>query len=125
MNILDERYPIYLQIVNDIKKKIAKGEISPGEKLASVRETAATYGVNPNTIQRVYQELEREGVINTKRGMGSFATDDEDLIKNIKESMAKELINNFLNEMNGLGYAYKDILKMVETFCREEIKADE
>ncbi|TZE82573.1 GntR family transcriptional regulator [Calorimonas adulescens] len=125
MNSLDEHYPIYLQIMNDIKKKIAKGEISPGERLASVRDMAIVYTVNPNTMQRVYQELEREGVINTKRGMGSFVTEDEGRVRNIRDSMARELIENFIKEMNGLGFAYKEIASMIEIYCREEMGTNE
>ncbi|MDI6618050.1 MAG: hypothetical protein QME45_05150 [Clostridiales bacterium] len=78
-----------------------------------------------NTMQRVYQELEREGVINTKRGMGSFATEDESRVRNIRDSMARELIENFIKEMNGLGFAYKEIASMIEIYCREEMGTNE
>jgi transcriptional regulator, GntR family len=86
---------------------------------------AIVYTVNPNTMQRVYQELEREGVINTKRGMGSFVTEDEGRVRNIRDSMARELIENFIKEMNGLGFAYKEIASMIEIYCREEMGTNE
>lgn len=72
MNDFDATIPIYLQIMNDIKRDIVTGRLGQGAKLPSVRECAEANTVNPNTVQRAYQELEREGVSETRRGMGTF-----------------------------------------------------
>jgi GntR family transcriptional regulator len=69
--------PIYQQVVHQVKEAILKGVLAPGERLPSVRELATTLIINPNTIQKAYQELERQGVIITVRGRGSFV--DENL----------------------------------------------
>ena len=64
--------PIYAQIIDDIREKIALGVLEPGEKLPSVRELAAELAINPNTIQRSYRALELEGWIATVPGKGCF-----------------------------------------------------
>ncbi len=64
--------PIYQQIVDNVKESILKGLIEPGEKLPSVRELAKILTLNPNTIQKAYQELERQKVIVTLRGKGGL-----------------------------------------------------
>ena len=63
--------PIYLQVANLIKRDIVTGKRELGEKLPSVRELAVSYTINPNTVSRVYKELETEGVCFTRRGMRS------------------------------------------------------
>ena len=64
--------PIYLQAANSIKQDIVTGKLSPGARLPSVRDLAVEYTINPNTVSRVYKELEMEGVCFTRRGMGTF-----------------------------------------------------
>ena len=72
----DPNAPIYLQIIGEIKKRSVRGVYSPGSKLPSVRDMAKAMGVNPNTMARAYAELEREGFVFTRRGQGSFVTED-------------------------------------------------
>ena len=69
-------YPIYLQIADDIKRKIVVGELHPGDKLPSNIDLALQYEVNPNTAVRIYKELEQESIFFTKRGIGTFLTED-------------------------------------------------
>src|SRR5690625_984236 len=87
--------PIYIQIADHIVYQIVRGEIGIGEKLPSVREMAIQSGVNPNTIQRTYRELERIGIAKTKRGQGTFVKEEEELIENLKAQLQKEVINDF------------------------------
>ena len=70
--------PIYLQLADRINRQIVSKELKAGEKLHSVRDMAIYYNVNPNTIQRTYSELEREGILETRRGQGTFVTEQED-----------------------------------------------
>jgi GntR family transcriptional regulator len=67
--------PIYLQIVGEIRAAIDAGVFRPGEMLPSLRVLAADLRVNPNTVQRAYDELEREGVVVPRRGVGLFVAD--------------------------------------------------
>ncbi|MDY3118925.1 MAG: GntR family transcriptional regulator [Peptoniphilus sp.] len=76
----DGNRPIYLQLYETVRKQIASGELLPGEKLESVRNLAKVYGVNPNTVQRALQELEREALIETDRTRGKFVTENKDTI---------------------------------------------
>lgn len=101
--------PIYLQIIDDIKKKIAKGQWIPGERLQSVRELAVFLKVNPNTVQRALSELEKEGLLYTERTSGRFVTNDEKLLKNLKKEMAEQLRNDYINGMKELGFTDEEI----------------
>jgi GntR family transcriptional regulator len=67
--------PIYLQILQQVKHRVATGALRTGEQLPSVRELAAHLRVNPNTVAKAYTELEREGVVETRRGSGTFVAD--------------------------------------------------
>lgn len=64
--------PIYVQIVEGVRHAVVRGVYRAGEALPSVRELAVTLGVNPNTVQRAYESLEREGLIASRRGLGMF-----------------------------------------------------
>ena len=64
--------PIYLQLIEQVKRSVALGVLSPGEQLPTVKQLATDLTINPNTVARVYRELERDGVIETSPGRGSF-----------------------------------------------------
>ncbi|MDW7651853.1 MAG: GntR family transcriptional regulator [Bacillota bacterium] len=64
--------PIYIQLIEQIKKAVASGQLNPGEQLPSVRELALQLTINPNTVSKAYQELERQGTIQSARGLGTF-----------------------------------------------------
>lgn len=106
--------PIYIQIMNYIKKLLAKEELKSGDKIISVRDMSEKFKVNPNTVQRAYSELERENITFTKRGMGTFVTEDENIILNLKKELSDEIINSFLYNMNELGFNEKEILNIVK-----------
>ena len=96
--------PIYLQIMNQVKAQIAAGILKPGEKIAPVRELAMEAGVNPNTMQKALAELEREGVLYSKRTAGRFVADSEGNTGSLQEQMAQEQMDNYLSAMQQLGY---------------------
>ena len=103
-----------------MKKKIITGEINGGDKLPSVRELSTKLRVNPNTIQRTYQELERENLVFTQRGMGTFVTEDKQIVKNLKKDMASDIIESFISEMKGLGFSYDEIAEVVKDRTKKE-----
>ncbi len=117
----DTRIPIYLQIIEKIKKEIILGERSKGDKLPSVRSMAEELQVNVNTVQRVYQELEREGITFTQRGKGSFITEDDEKINTIKKDMANELLENFITGMKELGYSNEKVLDCIHEYIKEDL----
>ncbi|MWV46981.1 GntR family transcriptional regulator [Paenibacillus sp. HJL G12] len=116
----DNNLPIYLQIMNYIKRQIVSGLLQPGDKIPSVRELAADLQINPNTIQRTFQELEREEVVETKRGLGRYVTSEESKIMAIKKEMAGELLHQFIHGMQELGFKNQDIV----TIVKEAVAAD-
>lgn len=117
-----DNLPIYIQIMNLIKSKIVSEEICGGDKLPSVRELSKDLKVNPNTVQRTYQELEREGFVFTQRGMGTFVTQDKDAIKKLKKVMATDIVNSFLAEMKKLGFTPSEIMDIISEWIEEEIE---
>lgn len=106
--------PIYLQVLNDLKKKLVTSQISLGDKLPSVRDLALNYQINPNTASRVYTELEREGLCFTKRGMGTFVTEDSEQIRKLKSTMALDLIQTFMEGMKHLGYTSEEAIQILQ-----------
>ncbi len=105
----DDR-PIYSQLVEQIKIKIISGEWELGSRLSSVRELAEQAGVNPNTMQRALAELERDGLVHSKRTSGRFVTEDEDMIKGVREAVAAENIAAFMESMKRLGFTESEIM---------------
>lgn len=115
----DDNLPIYIQIIEYIKRQIITLELKEGDKLPSVRELSQELKVNPNTVQRSYQELERENLVFTQRGMGTFVTEDVKIIKALKVDMASTIVTGFINEMRSLGFALKEIVDLVEISGKE------
>jgi GntR family transcriptional regulator len=105
--------PIYLQIMDVIKKDVVTGVLAHGERVESVRALSEKFGVNLNTMQRACSELEREGVINTQRGVGSFVTDDDNIIRAVKEQMCGGIVMDFVNGMRGIGFTNREIMDIV------------
>ncbi len=118
----DEKIPIYLQIMKAIKQEIATANLKAGDKLPSVREMAEILKVNSNTVQRAYQELEREQITYTQRGMGTFITNDVQKLKSLKKEMAMELVTSFVNEIKNLGFNMDEIIEIVKESLEREVK---
>ncbi|AIQ68681.1 MULTISPECIES: GntR family transcriptional regulator [Paenibacillus] len=109
----DNNQPIYLQIMNYMKGEIVTGKLKPGDKIPSVRELAAELQINPNTVQRTFQELERETIVETRRGMGRYVTGNEQTILTIKKEMAQDVLDRFIRGMQELGFQSEEILAAV------------
>lgn len=112
--------PIYLQVMTSIKRDIITGRLRLGEKMPSVRELAVQYTINPNTAGRVYKELENEGICFTRRGMGTFVTEDEHRAAQMKEEMAQELVSQFLEGMQRLGIPKREAVSLIERYEKTE-----
>ncbi len=107
--------PIYLQVIERIKQDIVSGKFKPGEKMPSSREYSNELGINFNTVARVYKELEMEEIVFTKRGLGTFITESDKQIEELRYTMAKNRITSFIEGMKQLGYTKKDMIKFIET----------
>ena len=109
----DNNLPIYIQIMDHIKRQVIIGELKEGDKLSSVREMASQLKVNPNTVQRSYGELERENLVFTQRGMGTFLTEDKEEIDSLKKEMANNFIDSFMGDMKAIGFDKKEIIELL------------
>ncbi len=107
--------PIYTQLLEQIELKIISGEYEAGDRLASVRDLASEAAVNPNTMQRALAELERLGLVYSQRTSGRMVTKDKELICRIKEEIAMQHIDEFLETMKKLGYTKEEILRLMES----------
>lgn len=109
--IFDNERPIYIQLVEIIRIEIVSGKFKKGQRMPSVRELALIMKVNPNTMQKALAELENEQLIYTERTNGKYVTEDEELIEKIKRKLAKEIIDNYLNNMKKIGIDYNSAVK--------------
>ena len=108
------RQPIYEQLYNGIVRLSALGAMLPGEQLPSVRSLAQELGVNPNTVQKAYQLLERDGLIVSAPGKGSFLADQGDKL-NEKRLKAKETLKQAVTDALASGMSGEEIRSSVET----------
>lgn len=104
--------PIYMQLAEELCRRICKGHLKAGDKLPSVREAAQGLGVNPNTIQRTYADLEKEGLIERRRGLGSYVTINNERIKDLKRKMVNQQIELFLHSMRDIGLQDQEIISI-------------
>ena len=109
----NESQPIYLQVVLQIKKEIVTGKKKNGEKLKSGRDLALEYHINPKTAARVYQTLEAEGVAFTKRGLGTFVTEDTAVNVSLRKELAADFIARFKKDMSELGYTEDEMRALI------------
>ena len=117
-NFNDDR-PIYLQLMEQIQLRIISGVYKVGEKLPSVRDMASDASVNPNTMQKALTELERTGLVFSQRTIGRFITEDSNMIKGIRNDLAKDQIQKFLYNMEKIGYSKQETINLLEILSKE------
>lgn len=112
--------PMYQQIVDDIKERIARGVLTPASRLPSIRELAMDLTINPNTIAKAYQELEREGVIEVVRGKGTFVSQPTGApVHTAAWTTVRELLTKALVEAHHTGLAVADVARELERLIGE------
>lgn len=97
-----------------IQYQIVAGRYQPGERLPSVRDLASEAGVNPNTMQRAFAELERNGLVMAQRTSGRVVTENMEMISEVRNKLAREQIREFIDKMKKLGFEKKEILSLLE-----------
>jgi DNA-binding transcriptional regulator YhcF (GntR family) len=117
--VFDENRPIYMQIMDLIKKQMISKEFMPGEKLPSVRDMSKQLEVNPNTVQRAYLEMEREMLVYTKRGQGTFIVDEPEVVSKLRQEMVLDRVATFVREMEEFGFSHDELLKIIEKHLTE------
>ena len=120
----DSNIPIYIQVMDYIKKEIVSGRLKPGDKVDSVRDLAMRFGVNPNTVQRSLAELEREGLLKSERTVGRFISENEELISLTREQMAFSCVSRYVREMRTLGFNGEQVLEQTRYYVKEKMNDD-
>ncbi|MCR5457284.1 MAG: GntR family transcriptional regulator [Clostridiales bacterium] len=112
--------PIFMQLVDKITLDILTGKYSSGDRLPTVREISLDAGVNPNTVQRALSEAETTGLVEIRRGDGSYVTSDQSIINEAREKKVAELTNRFVSSLRSFGLSDSDM----ETIVKESIKKE-
>jgi GntR family transcriptional regulator len=113
------RVPIYRQLMDQIRQASARGRLRPGSRLPSVRVLSRELVVNPNTVARAYTELEREGVLNTRQGLGVFVAEPQaELSAAARRERLQAALDRFLTEAVHLGFSADDVLSAVSKRIR-------
>lgn len=106
---IDFSQPLYEQILAQMRSLIAKGVIGLGDKIPSVRDMAHDLKINPNTVMHAYQELERDGLTEKRRGQGTFVTASQVQIQHFKNQFAENYTRDYLSNMRNLGFNQVEI----------------
>lgn len=118
--VFDNNIPLYLQVIDIIKKQIISGIYQPGQQLESVRALAGEYEINPNTIQRALQELENQGLVFSQRTRGRFVIDNMESIKEERYKMSQVLIKESIEALYTLGFDKEEIVEAYRKILFEE-----
>ena len=110
----DSGIPIWLQLRNRLIYLITSGYYETGDKLPTVREMAVDLGINYNTVSKVYQDIERDGYILSKRGRGTFVNDKYKSAEETADNAVESLADVFIQQCRELGVPRADIVKLVE-----------
>lgn len=108
------RMPIYEQLVENISKMVLSGVFLPNEPIPSVRQLASELGINPNTIQKAYAELERRNIIYSSPGRGSFVSDDISALTEKRSEEIKDSLRILLTEAKSLGFARNAAISLID-----------
>ena len=116
--------PLYAQLTRAIRFAIATGRLRVGEQLPTVRQLAVELRVNANTVARVYAELERSGVLETRRGVGTFVSARHLATgqREEHEKHLKELADRFLEEAGAMGFSLDDLLDQLHSRRKKELE---
>lgn len=117
--------PIYAQMIDQIRRAVASGELSPGEQLPTVRQLAVELRINPNTVARVYRELEHLGLIATRQGRGTFVTEARpEVVTHERQAELHRLAQSAMNEAAMLGFTPSELIRAIEANSKQEDNQD-
>ena len=107
-----DKTPIYAQLERGLRAGIAAGRLKPGDQLPTVRQLAVELRINANTVARVYADLERSGIIETRRGVGSFVAATPEKARPAREydKRLRAFATRVLAEAGAAGFALEDLL---------------
>ena len=104
--------PFYRQIIEQVKFGVARGELTAGDQLPTVRQLAVSLSINPNTVIRAYRELEIEGLLDTQQGSGTYVSNRKPQVDRIeKERMLDQILTDLLARASSYGFTVEDVLE--------------
>ncbi|GAC1358933.1 MAG: GntR family transcriptional regulator [Vulcanimicrobiaceae bacterium] len=109
--------PIYHQLIEQVKRSVALGVLAPGEQLPTVKQLALDLTINPNTVARAYRDLERDEVIETAPGRGSFvrANGTAGKARKTLEDVAMDALDQSIREAKSIGLTRSQVLSLMQT----------
>lgn len=112
--------PVYEQVKQIIKFAILSGKLNEGDRLMSLRELAVKLQINPNTIIKIYTQLENEGFIYSRPGAGYYVKIEKNQIKKAKQELFDKLSNDYTSKAQDLGYSLEEILEQISQKIHEK-----
>jgi len=113
--------PFYLQLKEQLLHAISRGQLRPGDQLPTVRELAVDLTINPNTVNRAYAELEREGLLHSRRGRGTFVSEAGKRADGSTHALRlAHIARRVLGEARAYGFTAKEVLRAVASAARED-----
>jgi GntR family transcriptional regulator len=115
--------PIYLQIMDEIRRALVLGTLKPGDPLPSIRQLAAELRVNPNTVAQAYRELEREGAVYVQRGQGTFISPDVQPGREERRALARDVARRALLDAHRNGLDAEELLDAIREVAEQHPEA--
>src|SRR5579863_1746392 len=114
--------PVYLQIREQVQHAISRGELRPGDQLPTVREVAVNLEINPNTVNRAYADLERESVLTSRRGRGTFINDRKHQTSDMsaQRTRIRDIARRALGEARAFGFKAEELIEAITRVARED-----
>lgn len=111
---VNDKEPIYLQIIRHVKRSLVIGTLTPGETIPSRRELAEMLKVNPNTVQRAYKDMETLGIIETVKNSPSTITRDEEILQGIRAELVDDAVSTFIDSMKSIRIPREEIINIIK-----------
>ena len=118
---LNNREPVYMQLVSFVKRGLLCGAAKHGEALPSRRELAAQLGINPNTVQKAYKIMEDEGFVLTPRNAASMLCVTPSLLERFGEELGQEFVREFVAQARQNGLGYKLVIELISQYWEEDV----
>ena len=120
--LINNREPVYLQVVRYFKEQIATGELTAGQEIPSRRELASLLKINPNTAQKAYKEMEEHGLIYTERNFPSRITTDKKVLNGVREELIQEAVEAFILAIKPIQVPVDELVDIVKKNYQTEKK---
>jgi GntR family transcriptional regulator len=116
--------PLYIQVIDQVKRRVSAGDLLPGAELPSIRQLAADLQISVITIKRAYLELERDGVILTRQGKGSFVADQPGLAAELLEREMRDFLTRAVVAGRLLGKSKQELSLLLDDLYEQNLKGN-